>query len=640
MVTAAGGNTARVATEQISHQSSLLKKQTNAAARKGHSSPSSLGVKMWWTPDRGFADSTEVLEKKNFPAEDGSRRVGWQPLQTDWRATGVSAFLEGNKYNELTTETNADPKKTPLIKTIGTKPLKHSPQHYTTSADPSNHQTLLPGTRTTNAHKSQTTLQRTNVQPMKATAFYGSGNSSESSQANSTLTTFIPQNKPGISSITIISRKVSRSNSLPGFNSTSKSPSPPLDRKPMEPNSPQVTVQKKATIVKVTEKRVLSNPGSSASQPRMPPASHGLDAVVRRRKATIIKVTEHRERYSPAKLATRNLEYRHSYTEGLSQDNLRTWNQKNVSEGNTALPYLRLNSAPNSNTFTPNAKTYGIHRSSMNLFVSNPPAAPPSSSEVSAKVVRPRSSRLQRPVSCFGGLIGHTEASRDTAAHSAARKWSLELPQETHINPVNFNSGFISLEKAAKEAGQPVADTLNPGRDEKERRLPSVDGMRRASPSLTLIKTPDPHQSQEEVLALNAAAIIANIKLQRQLSKKKTQSSSAERDSAASPRGTTVTDERKYTSSEQSCQKQPDADPERSPGTVSLQRALQLSRPDFISRSQSRVRALEQRMQERRHRGSGDGQPGATLRQRKAHSTKSTSVNGNLSKPGGRRVAT
>lgn len=435
-----------------------------------------------------------MLEKKNFPAEDGGRRVGWQPLKTGWKATGVSAFLEGNKSNELTTETSADPKKTPsLINTIRTKPLKHSPQHYTTSADPSNHQTLLPGTSTTIAHKSQTTLQRTNVQPMKATAFYGPGNSSESSQANSTLTTFIPQNKPGISSITIISRKVSRSNSLPGLDSTSKSPSPPLDRKPMKSNSPQVAVQQKATIVKVTEKRVLSNPGSSASRPATPPASHGLDAVVRRRKATIIKVTEHTERYSPAKLATRNLGYRHSYTEGMSQDSLRTWNQKNGSEGNTALPYLRLNSAPNSNTFTPNAKTYGTHRSSMNLSVNNPPATAHYSSEVSATVVRPRSSRLQRPLSCFGGLIGHTEGSRDTAAHSTARKWSLELPQETHVNAVNFNSSFISLEKAAKEAGQPVADTLNPGRDEKERRLPSVDGMRRASPSLTLIKTPGKH---------------------------------------------------------------------------------------------------------------------------------------------------
>lgn len=39
---------------------------TDATATKGHTSPSSLGVKMWWTPDRGFADSTEVIYEVLF----------------------------------------------------------------------------------------------------------------------------------------------------------------------------------------------------------------------------------------------------------------------------------------------------------------------------------------------------------------------------------------------------------------------------------------------------------------------------------------------------------------------------------------------------------------------------------------------
>lgn len=41
------------------------------------------------------------------------------------------------------------------------------------------------------------------------------------------------------------------------------------------------------------------------------------------------------------------------------------------------------------------------------------------------------------------------------------------------------------------------------------------------------------------MLALNAAAIIANIKLQRQLSKKKTPNVTSEKDSTASPQGNT-----------------------------------------------------------------------------------------------------
>jgi len=53
------------------------------------------------------------------------------------------------------------------------------------------------------------------------------------------------------------------------------------------------------------------------------------------------------------------------------------------------------------------------------------------------------------------------------------------------------------------------------------------------------LSDPNLDLSEEEVLALNAAAIIANIKLQRQVSKKKTPNSRSEKDSAASPHGNT-----------------------------------------------------------------------------------------------------
>lgn len=55
------------------------------------------------------------------------------------------------------------------------------------------------------------------------------------------------------------------------------------------------------------------------------------------------------------------------------------------------------------------------------------------------------------------------------------------------------------------------------------------------------VSDPHSHQSPEEVLALNAAAIIANIKLQRQLSKKRTPNGNSEKDSTASPQGNTGT---------------------------------------------------------------------------------------------------
>lgn len=53
------------------------------------------------------------------------------------------------------------------------------------------------------------------------------------------------------------------------------------------------------------------------------------------------------------------------------------------------------------------------------------------------------------------------------------------------------------------------------------------------------VSGPHSNQSAEEVLALNAAAIIANIKLQRQLSKKKTSNGNSEKDTTASPQGNT-----------------------------------------------------------------------------------------------------
>lgn len=61
------------------------------------------------------------------------------------------------------------------------------------------------------------------------------------------------------------------------------------------------------------------------------------------------------------------------------------------------------------------------------------------------------------------------------------------------------------------------------------------------------------------------------------------------------------------------------------------QEALQRSRPDFISRSQSRVQELERRTQERRELANvTDPQSAAAVKQKKAHSIRSTSLNGTM----------
>ncbi|KAM4715016.1 (E2-independent) E3 ubiquitin-conjugating enzyme FATS isoform 2-T2 [Anableps anableps] len=617
---------------------------------RSHTSPSAPGVKTWRTTDRGSSFNNKEPEKLNSAAKEGNRLIGWHTLRTGWKPNRASGSPGGNNSNELARGDLEPAKKSYLMTKTSTEPIKHSPLLQTASADPTGHHSLLQGANTTNTQKPHTPLQRSSsVQPLKATVFYGTNNSFQSShiQTSSAATTLTPQNKAGISSITISSRKVSRSASLPGSQSR-KSPSPPLpDHQPMDPNSRQVSVQRKATILKVTEQRVISSSAPDTSRPGTLPSGNALDTVVRRRKATIIKVTEHKESYSPGKITPRNPEYRHSYTEGLYKNNT-TLSQKNNLE-NSKVPAYHQNSSPSAATaLSLNArKNETLHRSTLKLFLGNPPANPSPPLEPPPRAVGQRSERPQRPLSCYGSLTEHSDQNKDGVAQSSGWKRSPELPQETSINHVEFNRLFISSGKAVKEAGRPMAtDTLTPNRNEKER--PSVDGTRRASPSLTLIKAPDPdsHQSQEEVLALNAAAIIANIKLQRQLSKKKkTPSGNSERDSMASPQGNAVMDERKYINSKKSearHHKRPHAefiplmpDHERSTESASLQQALERSRPEFISRSQERLRALEWKVQERREQSEAIKleRRGDQLRQLRAHrSTGSTSVNGNLSR--------
>ncbi|CAB1416664.1 unnamed protein product [Pleuronectes platessa] len=603
------------------------------------------------TADQGSPVTRQVPEKQSCPPNEGCRPLGWKALRRGWNTVRASAFPGHSRSIELPSGTSSDPNgKSPPMKTTSVQPLKYSPLHRTTSTEPSRPQTLTQGTNGAETYKPHTSSYRTNsVQPIRATAPLLRSNSSSQPahiQTSSAVTTLIPQNKAGFSSITISSRKVSRSNSLPSSSRSYLCGSPPPTLQPMDPNSRHFTVQRKATIVKVTEQRVMSIPAPSTKSVDMPPASQGLDTVVQRRKATIIKVTEHRESYSPAKVgsAARLPGYRHSYTEGGYQDS-NTWDQGNLSGPS----YRHMDSTKKPNlSLTPNPATSdlernggSLHRSTLSLFVSSPPAiASPAPSEISPKAAGQRSGRPHRPRSCYGNVFGHTEPSRENVTQPPARKLSFGLPQETGTNPVNHNSRFISPGLAAREAGQLVAHTLTPKRSEEERVAAPEAAARRASPCLTLIQAPDPNsdQSPQEVLALNAAAVIANIKLQRQLSKKKTPNGNPAKDSTSTLQGNTET----------SMKTHPDRSPvrrhntphaavvplsvdhETSRRTVSLQEALQRSRPDFIRRSQGRLQELERRSQERKRRaGSVTSRSGVANRQRRAHSVQSTSVKDN-----------
>ncbi|XP_029934204.1 (E2-independent) E3 ubiquitin-conjugating enzyme FATS [Myripristis murdjan] len=634
---------------------------------KSHTSAIALGVKTWQAPDQGSPSAEQVQERLSFSTKEEDRPLSWQALRRGWNINSTSPVSRGNQSHDLPTRTTSDPNRTPLI-TTNTEPFKHAPLHRATSNDP---------------YRLHTPVHRTaSVQPVGRTVHLNRTNSishSPDTQTSSSMKTLVPQNKAGFSFITISSRKVSRSASLPASNMPTSSHSDQARASPLPPHANHstepslVTLQKKATIVKVTEQRMTSSPAQGVKKTQSPPSDHASDMVVHRRKATIIKVTEHRESYSPTRAGSRmrHPEYRHSYTEGLFREN-RTCHQGSMdASANSTHPgspeqtnYTLSSNTSSSATLRNPEKSGGtVHRSMLHLFVNNPPAiAAPPPTDLSQKAIGERPNRPRRPLSCYGNVFGHTEPSKETMTQPAAtRKWSFGLPQESSVNPVNPDRSFISPKSPVKETGQPVAESLKPNGDRRERLPSPQDAAKRPSPSLTLIKAPDPksQQSPEEILALNAAAIIANIKLQRQLSKKKSVNGNSEKESTASPQGNIETDLgkcEKPSSNQRPAQhgantaphNRPHADfvplrvhsdPERSAKTISLQEALERSRPDFISRSQDRVRELERKAQERREQaGCVDPQSDAALRHKRGCSSRSPSLTDNLFKPRDRAI--
>ncbi|XP_064789384.1 uncharacterized protein LOC135511831 [Oncorhynchus masou masou] len=189
-------------------------------------------------------------------------------------------------------------------------------------------------------------------------------------------------------------------------------------------------------------------------------------------------------------------------------------------------------------------------------------------------------------------------------------------------------------------------------------------------PAITLIKHQEPpsHQrSPEDVLALNAAVVIAHIKLQRQLSLRKTTPHDLSTQDSRSPTtpegGKTLvkdaggcvrprTDDNRLDPGETTRTKHhttqidvgfiplnSDSDPETSNANIpSPREALERSRPHFISRSQGRLREMERRAEERREERRSDHQPEEMmLMHHRGHSTR-PSLSDNLFRPRDRAI--
>ncbi|KAK3529144.1 hypothetical protein QTP70_018098 [Hemibagrus guttatus] len=222
--------------------------------------------------------------------------------------------------------------------------------------------------------------------------------------------------------------------------------------------------------------------------------------VVLRRKATIIKVQEERDRFSRDDVNhRRKAAYRHSFTDMKPQSDI-----------------THMLSGSEIRDLSSNTKLY---KSTVSLHLTSTNGARLDDSHTS------RGSQPRRPASCYASLFSSVEpragGSQDVADHSTV------LPHETNIDLACSAASSLnrcwSTERGAGSHDKIYPRTESSASDKGQSKRESA--LLRNQP-LTLIKMPDDttHENHDAIVALNAAAIIANIKMQSE-QKKKTQTS-------------------------------------------------------------------------------------------------------------------
>ncbi|XP_073775013.1 (E2-independent) E3 ubiquitin-conjugating enzyme FATS isoform X2 [Danio rerio] len=314
--------------------------------------------------------------------------------------------------------------------------------------------------------------------------------------------------------------------------------------------------RRKPLVVKVTEQQIKTTNQPAVSNQEL--NDHG---VVLRRKATIVKMTEQREEFS------RGIpKYRHSYTEGLK---------------NSAINLPKVNPSPVNQALTVSLEPGGNQwRSTLSLHLASP--------NTTAKN-NPR----QRPLSCDASLFNNTEPTFNAVADPALNNKSSAVAHKTNIDCVSSSVG---------EARSRSASSGTDGRLKTEGFRESVSEVRAP---LTLLKVPENSDvGADAVLALNAAAVIANIKLQVQQRRKSSLTAAEDRGNNEHRElkdEVSDNDRKKKTPPAASCvQFVPFETGNVAPEGLSLSEALAHRRPGFIRRSQARVRAVECRSEERR----------------------------------------
>ncbi|XP_046710519.1 (E2-independent) E3 ubiquitin-conjugating enzyme FATS isoform X2 [Silurus meridionalis] len=385
-----------------------------------------------------------------------------------------------------------------------------------------------------------------------------------------------PKHSSSISSITITSRKVIRSSSMPDTSISGQ------DRDRMALNNhnydpdysnslcpTEVTPQRKALVVKITEQREETNrflqpdaknvpvfsfsprrtTGETCFSTRMSSGAaasdlssmknHPLQAslsltsrdnliseksqithtechsqipsclatqesqkpVVLRRKPTIIKVQEQRDSLSRVDNGNnRNVAYRHSFS------GLKITDMKPQLDNKCTLSGSEMQAA-NSQTNLYRSTVSLQMTSSNQCHLDNPHAA--------------RGSLPRRPASCYASLFSPVEANAGEIQNTIS-----VLPHETNIGPV-CSTASTSNRCWSSKGGEENHDRiyLRTGSSSLDKAQSMMESDLLRNQPLTLIKVPESstHETYDAIVALNAAAIIANIKLHSD-QKKRTQS--------------------------------------------------------------------------------------------------------------------
>ncbi|XP_076856118.1 (E2-independent) E3 ubiquitin-conjugating enzyme FATS isoform X2 [Brachyhypopomus gauderio] len=414
-----------------------------------------------------------------------------------------------------------------------------------------------------------------------------------------------PKHSSSLSSITITSRMVGRSSSLPDTSCPPEAGgvstglmainTPPTDhaKYPHSHYLRQIMTQRKALMIKVTEHRAQARPVIQSSDKStypapsnqnqnfsklttrgsfVPPTSNFNDtknhtspaslnitgrdshapvisnascrdrpslessqpirepqtSVVLRRKPTILKVGDQRDLLTgESKGCVAPPEHRHSYTAGL-------YTTRPASDAsrptivNAKLPTANDLSSTEVGSAQPEGRRKEeFHRSTLSVQLRSTNSSP--AEKPSAGVAL----RPQRPASCYASLFNPSEPRANVGTDPGLQSWSFTFPRKTNTDPGSPSTS--SSNQHCSTEGETGSCGVAWDVEQSERVC--------AQP-LTLIRVPEPstRATHHAILALNAAAVIANVKAQgRQRREAQADESSRRAEQPAAPSTLTET---------------------------------------------------------------------------------------------------